>query len=70
MVSELKRAALPAVIGLIGVAVYTLLQVTAPQPAPKLEAPRPIRVKVEPAIRTLTRPNVVAFGEGLQFAPS
>ena len=34
MVSELKRAALPAVIGLIGVAVYTLLQVTAPQPAP------------------------------------
>lgn len=63
MVSELKRAALPAVIGLIGVAVYTLLQVTAPQPAPQLEAPRPIRVKVEPAIRTLTRPNVVAFGE-------
>ena len=63
MVSELKRAALPAVIGLIGVAAYALLQVTAPQPAPKLEAPRPISVKVEPAIRTLTRPTVVAFGE-------
>ena len=63
MVSELKRAALPAVIGLIGVAAYALLQITAPQPAPKLEAPRPISVKVEPAIRTLTRPTVVAFGE-------
>ena len=63
MVSELKRAALPTVIGLMGVAVYTLLQITAPQPAPKLEAPRPISVKVEPAIRTLTRPTVVAFGE-------
>ena len=63
MVSELKRAALPAVIGLVGVSVYALLQATAPQPAPKLEAPRPISVKVEPAIRTLTRPTVVAFGE-------
>ena len=63
MVRELQRAALPAVIGLMGVAAYTLLQITAPQPAPKLEAPRPISVKVEPAIRTLTRPTVVAFGE-------
>ena len=63
MVSELKRAAFPVVIGLVGVAIYILLQVTAPQPAPKLDAPRPIRVKVEPAIRTLTRPTVVAFGE-------
>ena len=63
MASELKRAALPAVIGLMGVAAYGLLQITAPQPAPELEAPRPISVKVEPAIRTLTRPTVVAFGE-------
>ena len=63
MVSELKRAALPVVIGLVGLAAYTLLQITAPQPAPRLEAPRPISVKVEPAIRTLTRPTVVAFGE-------
>jgi RND family efflux transporter MFP subunit len=63
MVSELKRAALPIVIGLVGVAAYTLLQITAPQPAPRLEAPRPISVKVEPAIRTLTRPTIVAFGE-------
>ncbi len=63
MVSELKRAALPVVIGLVGVAAYTLLQITAPQPAPRLEAPRPISVKVEPAIRTLTRPTIVAFGE-------
>ena len=63
MASELKRAALPAVIGLMGVAAYALLQITAPQPAPELEAPRPISVKVEPAIRTLTRPTVVAFGE-------
>lgn len=63
MASELKRAALPAVIGLMGVAAYTLLQITAPQPAPELEAPRPISVKVEPAIRTVTRPTVVAFGE-------
>jgi RND family efflux transporter MFP subunit len=63
MVSELKRAALPIVIGLVGVAAYILLQITAPQPAPRLEAPRPISVKVEPAIRTLTRPTIVAFGE-------
>ena len=63
MVSELKQAALPVVIGLVGVAAYTLLQITAPQPAPRLEAPRPISVKVEPAIRTLTRPTIVAFGE-------
>ncbi len=63
MVSELKRAALPVMIGLVGVAAYTLLQITAPQPAPRLEAPRPISVKVEPAIRTLTRPTIVAFGE-------
>lgn len=63
MVSELKRAALPVVIGLVGVAAYILLQITAPQPAPRLEAPRPISVKVEPAIRTLTRPTIVAFGE-------
>ena len=63
MASELKRAALPAVIGLMGVAAYALLQITAPQPAPELEAPRPISVKVEPAIRTVTRPTVVAFGE-------
>ena len=33
MASELKRAALPAVIGLMGVAAYALLQITAPQPA-------------------------------------
>jgi RND family efflux transporter MFP subunit len=63
MVSELKRAALPVGIGLMGVAAYILLQITAPQPAPRLEAPRPISVKVEPAIRTLTRPTIVAFGE-------
>ena len=63
MVSELKRAALPVVIGLVGLAAYTLLQITAPQPAPRLEAPRPISVKVEPAIRTSTRPTIVAFGE-------
>ena len=63
MIATLRRAAWPVGVGLAGIAVYVLLQVTKPQPAPSVQPPRPISVEVFPAVRTTTRPTVVAFGE-------
>ncbi len=63
MIAQLRRGAWPIGVGLAGIAVYVVLQVTKPQPAPSMQAPRPISVKVIPAIRTTTRPTVVAYGE-------
>ena len=63
MIARLRQAAWPIGVGMAGVAVYVLLQVTKPQPAPSIEPPRPIRVEVVPAIRATTRPTVVAYGE-------
>ncbi|MBM27944.1 MAG: efflux transporter periplasmic adaptor subunit [Halieaceae bacterium] len=63
MIARLKRAAWPVGVGVAGIAVYALLQVTKPQPAPSVQPPRPISVEVVPAVRTTTRPTVVAFGE-------
>jgi len=63
MIATLRRAAWPVGVGLAGIAAYVLLQVTKPQPAPSVQPPRPISVEVVPAVRTTTRPTVVAFGE-------
>ena len=63
MLTRLRRAAWPAGVGMAGIAIYALLQVTKPQPAPSIQAPRPISVEVAPAIRATTRPSVVAYGE-------
>ena len=63
MIAQLRRAAWPIGVGLAGIAVYVVLQVAKPQPTPSLQAPRPISVEVVPAIRTTTRPTVVAYGE-------
>lgn len=63
MIATLKRAAWPVGVGLAGIAAYVLLQVTKPEPAPSVQPPRPISVEVVPAVRTTTRPTVVAFGE-------
>ena len=63
MIARLKRAAWPVGVGVAGIAVYALLLVTKPQPAPSVQPPRPISVEVVPAVRTTTRPTVVAFGE-------
>jgi len=63
MIAQLRRAAWPIGVGVAGIAVYVVLQVTKPQPTPSLQAPRPISVEVVPAIRTTTRPTVVAYGE-------
>ena len=63
MIATLKRAAWPVGVGLAGIAAYVLLQVTKPEPAPSVQPPRPISVEVAPAVRTTTRPTVVAFGE-------
>lgn len=63
MFTLLRRASLPVGIGLAGVAVFALLQVTKPRPAPKVDVPRPISVEVIPAIRATSRPSVVAYGE-------
>ena len=63
MIARLRRAAWPAGVGMAGIAIYALLQVTKPQPAPSIQAPRPISVEVTPAIRATTRPSVVAYGE-------
>ena len=63
MLTRLRRAGWPIGIGLTGVAVVVVLQVTKPRPAPKVDAPRPISVEVVPAIRATSRPTVVAYGE-------
>jgi RND family efflux transporter MFP subunit len=63
MFTQLRRAVWPIGIGLAGIAVFVLLQVTKPRPAPKVDAPRPISVEVLPAIRATSRPTVVAYGE-------
>ena len=63
MIAQLRRGAWPIGVGLAGIAVYVVLQATKPQPAPSMQAPRPISVEVIPAIRTTTRPTVVAYGE-------
>jgi RND family efflux transporter MFP subunit len=81
MIARLKRAAWPVGVGVAGIAIYGLLQVSKPQPAPSVQPPRPISVEVVPAVRTTTRPAVVAqvggkitavasaFIEGGQFEP-
>ena len=63
MIATLRRAAWPVGVGLAGIAAYVLLQVTKPQPAPSVQPPRPVSVEIVPAVRTTTRPTVVAFGE-------
>lgn len=63
MIAQLRRAAWPTGVGMAGIAIYALLHVTKPQPAPSIQAPRPISVEVTPAIRATTRPTVVAYGE-------
>ena len=63
MIARLRQAAWPIGVGMAGIAIYALLQVTKPQPDPSIEPPRPIRVEVVPAIRATTRPTVVAYGE-------
>ena len=72
MIARLRQAAWPIGVGMAGVAIYALLQVTKPQPDPSIEPPRPIRVEVVPAIRATTRPTVVAYGEvrpGVRHGP-
>jgi RND family efflux transporter MFP subunit len=63
MIAKLRQAAMPIGVGLAGIAMYALLQVTKPQPTPSIEAPRPGSVEVVPAIRAASRPTVVAYGE-------
>ena len=63
MLTQLRRAVWPIGIGLAGIAIFVLLQVTKPRPAPKVDVPRPISVEVVPAIRATSRPTVVAYGE-------
>ena len=63
MIAQLRRAAWPTGVGMAGIAIYALLHVTKPQPAPSIQAPRPISVEVTPAIRATTRPTVVAYGD-------
>ena len=63
MITQIRRAAWPIGVGLAGIAIYALLQVTKPQPEPNIEPPRAISVDVVPAIRATTRPTVVAYGE-------
>lgn len=63
MIARLRQAALPMGVGLAGIAAYALLQVTKPQPAPSMQAPRPVSVEVTSAIRATTRPSVATYGE-------
>lgn len=58
-----RRAAWPVGVALAGVALFALLQVTKPKPAPSIEPPRPTSVEVVPSIRATSRPTVVAYGE-------
>ena len=58
-----RRAAWPIGVALAGAAVFALLQVTKPKPAPNIEPPRPTSVEVVPSIRATSRPTVVAYGE-------
>ena len=58
-----RRAAWPIGVALAGVALFALLQVTKPKPAPSIEPPRPTSVEVLPSIRATSRPTVVAYGE-------
>ncbi len=58
-----RRAAWPIGVALAGVALFALLQVTKPKPAPSIEPPRPTSVEVVPSIRATSRPTVVAYGE-------
>ena len=63
MIAKLRQATMPIGVGLAGIAMYALLQVTKPQPAPSIEVPRPVSVEVVPAIRAASRPTVVVYGE-------
>ena len=63
MIAKLRQATMPIGVGLAGIAIYALLQMTKPQPAPSIEAPRPVSVEVVPAIRAASRPTVVVYGE-------
>ncbi len=63
MIARLRQALLPIGVGLAGIAAYALLQVTKPQPAPNMQAPRPVSVEVTSAIRATTRPSVATYGE-------
>ena len=63
MIAKLRQAAMPIGVGLAGLVIYGLLQVTKPQPSPNIEAPRPVSVNVAPAIRAASRPTVVVYGE-------
>lgn len=63
MLTQLRRAAWPVGVGLAGIGVFAVLQVTKPRPDPKVDVPRPISVEVLPALRATSRPTVVAYGE-------
>lgn len=63
MFARLKAAAWPIAAGVAGIAVFVVLQVTKPRPAPNVEPPRAVSVEVVPAIRATSRPVVVAYGE-------
>ena len=63
MIAKLRQAVMPIGVGLAGLVIYGLLQVTKPQPTPNIEAPRPVSVNVAPAIRAASRPTVVVYGE-------
>ena len=63
MIARLRQAAWSIGVGMAGIAIYVLLQVTKPQPTPNIEAPRPVSVEVVPAIRAASRPTVVVYGE-------
>ena len=63
MIAKLRQAAMPIGVGLAGLAIYVLLQVTKPQSTPNIKAPRPVSVTVVPAIRAASRPTVVVYGE-------
>ncbi|MDA9941067.1 efflux RND transporter periplasmic adaptor subunit [Luminiphilus sp.] len=63
MIELLKRIAWPAGVGLAGIAVYAVLQVTKPSPSPSFEPPAAPSVVVVPAVRATARPIVVAYGE-------
>ncbi len=63
MLTQVRRAFLPIGIGLIGIAVFYLLQYFKPRPAPSDGVPRPTTVRIASAIETEARPSVIGFGE-------